>query len=234
MVRGMVYKMTNIQTGDTYIGQTRTSLSRRFHAHHLKTEFSIIECLEEVHGDTVDDVKTQLNILEKKYIDELKPTQNKAPGGIGNSGIWTDERRECMREKMTGENNPAFGKPKSDETKKKLSEALTGRVISDESRRKTSQTMTGVPKSEETRKRMSEARKGWTMPKGSDSKKAVHIEQYSKTGEYVKTFDSIIEASHECKCQQSGIIMCAKGRLKSSGGFIWKYPLTYKNSTPET
>jgi group I intron endonuclease len=222
MVRGMIYKLSNIQTGDTYIGQTRSSLNRRFHAHHLKTDFSIIECIEEIYGDTIDDVKARLNLLEKKYIEELKPNQNTSPGGIGHSGNWTDERKKLMSEKLSGDKNPAFGKPKSDEIKKKLSEALKGREISEESRKKRSQTMKGVPKSEETRKKMSESRKGSSMPKGGESKKAIPIFQYSLDGAFLKKFESVVDASN-IGCQKSGIVMCAKGRLKTSGGFIWKY-----------
>ena len=84
--------------------------------------------------------------------------------------------------------------------------------------------MKGVPKSEETRKRMSDARKGFEMPKGSESKKAIKVNQLCKTSkEYIRTFDSIAEAADELGIQRSGIVMCCKGRLESSGGFSWTY-----------
>lgn len=50
----------------------------------------------------------------------------------------------------------------SDETKKKISEANTGRIVSEEARRKISETLTGVPHTEERRKKVSEANTGKT------------------------------------------------------------------------
>jgi hypothetical protein len=124
---------------------------------------------------------------------------------------------------MSGERNPNFGKPLSEETKSKLRDALKGRIIPDDVRQKTSKTMKGVPKSEETRKRMSEARKGYNSPKGKESKKAIPVDQYDKDGNFIKSFGSIADAADELGCQRSGICFCLKGRIKTSAGFIWKY-----------
>jgi len=49
------------------------------------------------------------------------------------------------------------------------------------------------------------------------------IEQYSLSGEYIQTFESITIASEIVKVHQSSISLAAKGKSKTAGGFIWKY-----------
>jgi group I intron endonuclease len=183
-----------------------------------------IEDIETREFQTKQEAKTWMNEREPYYISLLKPTYNTAPGGLGHTGVqWTEERKTRFRERMSGENNPNFGKEKTEETRQKLSDALKGRIISEETRKKTSETLKGIPKSDETRQKMSEARIGWSMPKGKDSKKAVAIHQFDKDGNFIKEFGSIIDAATEIECQHSGICLCLKGRIKSSGGYVWKY-----------
>lgn len=49
------------------------------------------------------------------------------------------------------------------------------------------------------------------------------VNQYSLDGIYIATYKSIKEASRTTGIAQAGIVQCCKGRLKTSGGFIWKY-----------
>ena len=50
------------------------------------------------------------------------------------------------------------------------------------------------------------------------------IDQYSLDGIYIKTFPSICDAAKAMnKCYISSIIKCAKGKIKTSFGFIWRY-----------
>ena len=240
MYRGYIYRIDNLENGNFYIGQTRMTLSKRFTDHKSEArrgkvmvtlynamrkygiDMFTIEPIEVIEAQTKEELTDLLNQREIHYISTLKPPYNEAPGGLGHTGVeWTEERRSNFKKLMSGENNPNYGKPLSDETKAKLSSALKGRVITEESRKKRSETMKGVPKSDETRKRMSEVRKGWEMPKGKDSKKAVPVEQYDINGNLIKIFGSVIDASREVGCQ--GISLCLKGRLKTSGGFVWKY-----------
>ena len=239
---GRIYRIENIENENFYIGQTYQTLSQRFTNHKCEAkrgktngplyramrkygiELFIIEDIETREFETKKEAKEWMNEREIHYISTLKPAYNAAPGGLGHTGVqWTEERRAKFKERMSGSNNPQYGNTKTEETRKKLSDALKGRVISDEARSETSQTMKGVPKTVETKQKMSESRKGWEMPKGKDSKKAVSVNQYTLTGELVKTHGSITDASNESGCQKSGIVMCCKGRLKTSGGFGWKY-----------
>lgn len=47
--------------------------------------------------------------------------------------------------------------------------------------------------------------------------------QYDKEGNLIATFSSIKEASIITNTSYTGIIKCAKGVIKSSGGYIWHY-----------
>jgi group I intron endonuclease len=240
---GHVYKITNKITDDIYIGQTRTSLNKRFTSHKCEAnkdrytnllydnmrEYGIenfeVASITEIKTETKEELARLLNISEIEHIKLLRPAYNSAPGGLGVTGVeWTPERRERFKELMSGENNRNFGKPLPEETRKKLSESLKGRIIPEETRQKTSQTMKGVRKSDETRKKMKEAANNRTnkMPTGKDHHNSKSVEQYDLNGTLINTFESIHQAASELSLQTSGICMCCKGKLKTSGGFVWK------------
>lgn len=74
---------------------------------------------------------------------------------------------EHRRLHMEGNNHPFYGKHRSEETRRKLSEAKKGKSLSEEHRRKISESMKGENNhfygkthSEESRRKMSEALKG--------------------------------------------------------------------------
>lgn len=49
------------------------------------------------------------------------------------------------------------------------------------------------------------------------------ILQYSKTGEFIAEYPSLMEAERNTGCHNQNICKCCKGTRKSCGGFIWKY-----------
>jgi len=49
------------------------------------------------------------------------------------------------------------------------------------------------------------------------------VEQYDKNGNYIRTFNSILEASKESGASDRHISCVCKGKRKTTGGFIWKY-----------
>ena len=49
------------------------------------------------------------------------------------------------------------------------------------------------------------------------------ILQYDMSGNFIKEWDSIANASKELKIGSNCITTCCKGKYKSSGGYIWKY-----------
>ena len=87
--------------------------------------------------------------------------------------------------------------PKSEATKKAISDA-----------------MKGVPLSESHKKALSDALKGVTAKK---------ILQFTKSGELIKEWQSAYEVHRELGISQGNICACCNGKRKSAGGYIWKY-----------
>ena len=54
-------------------------------------------------------------------------------------------------------------------------------------------------------------------------KNAIPILQFSKDGTFVKEWPSAHEACRQLGIARSNICSCLKGRLKSAGGYIWRY-----------
>ena len=49
------------------------------------------------------------------------------------------------------------------------------------------------------------------------------VKQYTKDGNYIKTFDSLSLAAKEFNCSVCAISNCCLGRSKSSQGFLWRF-----------
>jgi hypothetical protein len=49
------------------------------------------------------------------------------------------------------------------------------------------------------------------------------VSQYSKEGEFLATFPSSREAARQLNLDSSSITKCCKGKLKTTGGFVFKY-----------
>ncbi|MBQ7540673.1 MAG: GIY-YIG nuclease family protein [Clostridia bacterium] len=140
--------------------------------------------------------------------------------------------RDAKKGMYVGEKNPHYGRPCSDEEKRKISLALKGRFAGDKNHNY------GKPISDAQKRLISLARTGKHYPKLSESVKksplciAVRenmkrpIDQYSKNGEYIKTWASASDAADELvgrRRAQSNICSCANGSIPSAYGYIWRY-----------
>ena len=54
-------------------------------------------------------------------------------------------------------------------------------------------------------------------------KNSISILQFTKDGELVKEWPSLSDAERQLGIFHSNICLCLKGRLKSTGGFVWRY-----------
>ena len=106
--------------------------------------------------------------------------------------------------------------------------------VSQETREKLRKNMLGKKHSKETKQKMSEVRKGencyWygkhlsneTKQKLSDKKKK-KVNQYTIDGKFIKTFNSMDEASKEYDVTRQNIYANCSGKRKTACGFIWRY-----------
>lgn len=49
------------------------------------------------------------------------------------------------------------------------------------------------------------------------------VRQYDLNGNYIRTYNSIIEASKETNTYHANISACCKGKLNKTNNYIWKY-----------
>ena len=121
--------------------------------------------------------------------------------------------------RLTGEKNHNYGKPMSEETKRKLSEAKKGKPrppVSEATKQKLRESLKGKPKSESHRRKLSEAITGTKVPA-----KWKPILQYSLEGVFIKEWPSISEAQDVYDTGHIGA--CATGKRNFAAGFIWRY-----------
>lgn len=57
----------------------------------------------------------------------------------------------------------------------------------------------------------------------SREKQKVKVDMFDLNNNFIKSFNSISEASREVKISPSVICGCCKGIYKTGGGFVWKY-----------
>jgi group I intron endonuclease len=168
----IIYRVTNTLNSKIYIGKTTQLLKQRWYQHcsearngkqtHLYRAIRkygesvfMIETLE-----VVTDVSL-LNEREIHWIAELAPHYNMTAGGEGIVGFkHSSHTREQMRQRVLGEKNPIYGSPRSEETRRKLSEAQTGKTHSEETRAKMRIDRKGRPKPEGFGAKISAAHKG--------------------------------------------------------------------------
>lgn len=63
----------------------------------------------------------------------------------------------------------------------------------------------------------------WLNKKGKDNCNSKKINQYDLYGNFIKTWNSLSDITRELKIHTSNISKCCKGKLKKTGGYIWKY-----------
>lgn len=68
------------------------------------------------------------------------------------------------------------------------------------------------------------SQKCWTIYHDLIAKKnSKKVAQYNKNGELIKVWESINKIQKELGLPATNICKCCKGKIKSLGGFIWKY-----------
>jgi group I intron endonuclease len=224
-----IYKTTNLINDKIYVGQDTHDnpkylgsgkLIQRSIKKYGKENF-VKEILEYC------DTKEQLCEREIYWIAKFKSTDRNIGYNITPGGEWGDtftnnpnkeeirkkmgekskgrkqseETKEKRRKKMSGKNNPMFGRKWTKEEIQYLSDIKIGE----------NNPMFGKKQSNETKEKISE-------------KNSKPVLQYDKQMKFIAEYKSATEAAHFLNLKiRSNINRCCNHFKKYSAGFIWKY-----------
>ena len=189
-----VYRLENVVTKKNYIGVTSLEPKIRWcKGYEGKMKEAIdafpLDLCWKKHIEFQTPNKEQALELEAELMKWYDSVENGYNISSYSGGTYkrSDETRRKISESMTGENNPFYGKRHTEETKKKLSESHKGKI---------------------------------NAPTKS-------VLQFSKDGEFIAEYSSAHEAERQTGCYQGNICQCCMGKRKSCGGFIWQYKSSY-------
>ena len=236
-----IYMYTNKINGKGYVGKAEDFLIRKqqhiYRSYNKKCKDYNVPFHRAIRKYGIESLEVtilkenltedEMNYWEDYYIETFDlyakngKGYNVAKGGRGGNTfagktekemeeIFNDEWKQKQSEAKKGKNHPMYGKHLSEETKQKMSENhadVSGK----------NHPMYGKHLSEETKNKISEANKGKNNPK------AKRVAQYDKQGNLIRIWDYAKKASEELCIAHSNIIQCCKGKLKSAGGYIWRY-----------
>lgn len=153
----------------------------------------------------------------KKMPEEVRKKLSTTKTGVPNYKLRGRERTntqiEAVRKHSYG-NKYNLGKRHTEESKKKMSEKMKGRVAYNKGKPGLFGELNGMF----GKKHTEESKK-----KNSDSQKKRIIIKYTLEGLLVQEYHSITEAATLNKCFSTGIQAVCKGRTNSYKGFLWKY-----------
>lgn len=162
--------------------------------------------------------------LTKKWSDYVKVKQSKSMIGENNpnyGNTWTQEQKDAASKKIKGvtlENR--VGKDKADLTKQKMSESQIGRKHPEEVKEKIRQANVGDKNPAYGKGDRQIGDKNPMFGKPSIKRKA--IQQYTKDGIFIKEYEFLSQVTDD-GFHIGNVGAAANGKLKSSGGFIWKF-----------
>ena len=207
---GFIYSIKNKVNGHEYIGQTRGKKVETRWNQHKRDPGGILQRAFNAHGidafnfTIVCEIPTEE--LNEREILEIKERNTLVPNGYnlqegGKSYGCHPETRKKLSELKKG-NTYNFGKKTPPSTIAKMREAHSG------------------PKHHMYGKHLPEWVKDILRKSQPSTKK---VDQYTKDGAFVKTWDSIKGVAKTLDISDSHISECCRGILKTYKSFVWRY-----------
>ena len=197
-----VYVHKNLKNDKYYVGSTKMNPKKRWHSGWgYKNNSKMWKDIKESdwNKDWVHGILGKFENKDEalKYEAFLIAMLDSAVNGYNTSEYGgfsckhSEETRRKMSEALSGEKNPMYG--------------MTGEKAY----------WYGKHHSEESKEK---------IRKNNPSKPVL---QFSKDGEFISEYPSTQEAERQTGCNHSSICECCKGKRKSCGGFIWQYKSSY-------
>ena len=207
--------------GKRYIGITCCEPSRRWqNGYGYRTQQYVWRAIKRYGWDRIQHIVLKENItaeeagrLEALYINLYQSNDKRYGYNISEGGQvgyhLTDEHKAKIGKANSGKNNGMYGHQYTEEDKQRLANYWLGRKHTAESKKKMSDYAKAHPEIK--------------SHKLDSHPMARAIVQFDINGNYIKRYGTASEASEAVGAQRSGICMCAKGKQKTAGGYIWKY-----------
>ena len=220
-------------SGKKYIGITGQSVERRWgNGSGYKNCISFYRAIEKYGWDNIKHIilysglrKEDAEHKEIELIKEYNTTDSRYGYNIENGGSTIGKHSVETKKKIgianKGNISPFKGVPRSEETKKKISEknkvALKGNIPWNKGIKGGTSWNKGLELTAEHKKKLSEAKKG----KASLRKKA--ILQYDKNNNFIARYESLTLAGAEVNGDIRNISACCLGKKKTAYGYVWRY-----------
>lgn len=163
--------------------------------------------------------KIGMSFLGKKHTEETKKIISKK-SKAHNANPEVRERARQNAIQFNNTHNIGELMRKSEKWQKALAEGrFSNRSQTEESKKKISEGLKRYYKNNKNDGSTTNCKRSEVMRKVHGRK----VSQYTKEGQFIASFDSIIEASEKNNLKCSNLQSCASGRSKTAGGFIWKY-----------
>lgn len=230
---GIIYVLKNEINGKIYVGQTTKNIEYRIKIHML-SKYLLGKALRKYGIENFKKFFFEIPdvLLDYFEIQMIKNLNCLCPNGynLDKGGHKNKQRSDKTKEKIS---KTRKGFKFSEEHKKNISKAMTGRHPSDETKRKLSEANKGRKISEEHKKKLIESHHDLsginhpmygkkhseeTKEKMSNAKKKMIMN--INTGQI---FNSLLDAANFTKINISGISLCCKGKRKTAGKYRWKY-----------
>ena len=218
-----IYKITNKINNKCYIGQS-VNLESRIRSHksmlkHHNEDNDLLNKATQKYGYENFEIEiikyckeNELDFYEKYYINfynsyKRQNGYNIELGGSTHKHLSEEQinrMKNSKKGKLTGVDNPFYGKKHTELTKNKISQKQKGNKY-----------CVGRIMSQETRNKIGNANMWHQVKK---------INCYDLDGNFIKQYKSIGEAGRFLKKENySSISAVCKGKRKTAYGFIWKY-----------
>ena len=185
------------------------------------------------------------NVATNKPTKEMRYKLGNGWRGKQHTPEQCEKIRNSMLGQRAGEKHHLYGKRMSEETRIKMSESHIKRWDNPELKRQRGEMIKSLWEDEAYRKKQHNSRVGRTSPNkgktvseetkqkisvankgkwiGDKSPCSIKIGQYSLNDELIGVFASQMEAERATGLYHSNIAKCCKGKVKTVGGFVWKY-----------